>query len=493
MSLSYKMPSTIKRKILRNATIVTSSENSGRRFGDFSEFDIDSRAYKNTLFYIQKGLSSHSELINGILKSILKIQYNASIRYNLIPFTFGNDDEPFYKGKYFDINYQPSIIKIAKVLLELSGDKKSQNPAIIPRLFPKSTIANSYSGGKTGIKKKEDLLIVIGKKREIFFDEAIKGEVQKFRKQILFVEIENENVKWYFGDYEPEYRKIMKQGVNKMQRRFENKIQNELLKNALWDKQIKDDCKKQKVFFTIRDNRVDLYHKGGKLFGFEKNEFKTHIKYAAVIEKDKKDYISELDLSNPKYLLATDFGKDYKRIKENCANYSGVEASGVSRLYHKYSYLSNSNIVVLDIEVSFQSQSNNKKQDRIDILLYNKISKTLQFVEAKHYSNKEIRSFSKADVIGQIKRYNKQITSNKKNIISEYGNYIEIINNIFDKKLPKPEIVCDEVTLLIFGFDNDQKNGNLKKIINPKLQADNIRFYEKGDIKTINIEPLWQI
>lgn len=205
MTSGYKMPSEIKRKILKKAPIVSSSENSGRRFGDFSEYDIDSRAYSNILFYIQKGLASHSELIKNILKPILKIQYAASIKYNIIPFTFGNYDEPFYKGKCFSINYQPSISKIAKVLLELTGDKNSQNPAIIPRLFPASTAANSYSGGKTGIKKKEDLLIVIGKKNEIYFEESIKEEVEKFRKQILFVEIENESANWHFNDFEPNF------------------------------------------------------------------------------------------------------------------------------------------------------------------------------------------------------------------------------------------------------------------------------------------------
>jgi len=207
MSSNYKMPSQIKRNILRKAPIVTSSENSGRRFGDFSEYDIDSKAYKNILFYIQKGLSSYPELIKGILKPILQMQSDASIKYKIIPFTFGLDDKPFYKGRCFSINSKPDISKISNVFLELSGDKKSQNPAIIPRLFPASTAANSYSGGKTGIKKKEDLLIVIGRKREVFFDESIRKEVEKFRKQILFVEIENENVNWHFNNSAPKYIK----------------------------------------------------------------------------------------------------------------------------------------------------------------------------------------------------------------------------------------------------------------------------------------------
>ena len=206
MNSIYKMPSDVKREILRKAPIVTSSENSGRRFGDFSEYDSDSRGYNNILFYIQKGLSSYSELIEGILKPILQMQSEAAIKYRLIPFTFGIDDEPFYKGRCFNINYQPSINKIVNVLLELTGDIQSQNPAIIPRLFPKSTTANKISDGKTGIKEKEDLLIVIGKKGEVFFDESIREETEKFRKKILSVEINNENVEWHFYNFKPEYK-----------------------------------------------------------------------------------------------------------------------------------------------------------------------------------------------------------------------------------------------------------------------------------------------
>jgi len=207
MVSAYKMPAKIRLKIERKAPIVTISENSGRRYGDFTEYDIDSKGYQNIIFYIQKGLSSYAKLIKSILKPILQMQGDAGIRYRIIPFTFGLADEPFYKGRYFDINYQSSIFKISKVLIELSGDKKSNNPAIIPQLFPKSSAVNNIFGGKRRIKKKEDLLIVIGIKGEVYFDESMKEEVEKYRKQILFVEIENDNVDWHFYNYQPKYLK----------------------------------------------------------------------------------------------------------------------------------------------------------------------------------------------------------------------------------------------------------------------------------------------
>lgn len=68
-----------------------------------------------------------------------------------------------------------------------------------------------------------------------------------------------------------------------MKRKLNQQIQNNLLSSALWINKIQKDCLDQKVFFTIRDNRIDLYHKGGKLFGYDSNGFKTHLKYASAI------------------------------------------------------------------------------------------------------------------------------------------------------------------------------------------------------------------
>ncbi len=164
-----------------------------------------------------------------------------------------------------------------------------------------------------------------------------------------------------------------------------------LKKQPLWLKLLKKDCEAGTVFLAIRETKIDFYHKGGRLFSFDGTSFRTHIKYAAVIDEDEEkdaDYLTEEQLSKRK--LISEFGAHYARIKENCASYSGDEAKGVSDIYHKHSYLSKSEVFVLDIEVSFKSYDESKKQDRIDILLFNKKTKELQFVEAKNYLNKEI-------------------------------------------------------------------------------------------------------
>jgi len=275
-----------------------------------------------------------------------------------------------------------------------------------------------------------------------------------------------------------------------MKRRLEKIIEDKLLSSSLWSNEIEQDCKNQNVFLAIRANRIDLYHKGGKLFTYDRSGFKTHLKYASVISSNEKDYLTESELLD--YKLASDFESNYPRIKENCSNYSGIEALGVSDLYHRHSYLSSSNVVVLDVEISFESFNEENNQDRIDILLLNKDSKSLQFVEAKHFSNKEIWSRTIPAVIGQIKRYESQIAERKPEILSEYIDYIKMIDRIFGTALPEPVEVDNNVTLLIFGFDNDQKSGRLKKLILQNKEYAGIKNYPIGNIKKVVSDNLWK-
>jgi hypothetical protein len=263
-----------------------------------------------------------------------------------------------------------------------------------------------------------------------------------------------------------------------------------LISSSLWTSYLESECKNQNIFLAVRNNCIGIYHKGGKLFNFEKNEFKTHIKYASVIYNSENDYLTENELSKNK--LITDFKNNYSRIKENCRLYSGIEALGVSEIYHKYSYLTKNNIVVLDIEISFEAleKTTGKKQDRIDILLYNLETRTLKFVEAKHFSNPEIWSIKNPKVIGQIKKYEIQIKTNKTEIIAAYKNYIQAINSVFNLELPFPEKVEEKVTLLIFGFDNDKKNGRLQNLILKNPEFKGFQVYCKQD--KINPSSLWR-
>jgi len=274
-------------------------------------------------------------------------------------------------------------------------------------------------------------------------------------------------------------------------RNFNDELIEKLVNSDLYREKILGDIKAGNVFPGIRSERIDFYHKGGKLFTFDKDGFKTHIKYASVY-KSKEDYISESKIASLDRIAS--FVDGYARIKENCSLYAGIEASGVAYIYGNYSYAASmSEIVVLDIEVSLESLDSDKNQDRIDILLFDKRKKQLIFCEAKHYSNKEIWSQkgSNPDVVGQVQRYVKQIGAKGDVILREYGNYVTAANKLFAFNLPCPVSVAQNVVLMVFGFDKDQLSGRFTELFKANMPKD-LRYYAIGNVASLKIENVFK-
>ena len=266
----------------------------------------------------------------------------------------------------------------------------------------------------------------------------------------------------------------------------------ELKREKVFKGELLKDIRSGEVFPAIRNNRVDFYYKGGKLFSFGKKGLSTHIKYATTPEDNGKNYITEKEFSENRVALIKDFAIDYCKIKRNCELYfKGSESAGVSHLYSGYSFMKlRVDVVVLDVEISLESIED-RSQDRIDVLLYSRRHKTLKFVEAKLYANQEIRSNSKPRVIKQIERYNEQIRIKENEILDAYKDYLEIVKELFDVTLNEPVKVLPGVGLYIFDFDDDQKKGNLSARIIPNLNRYHIKHYTKGDFTNINAQTLW--
>lgn len=236
------------------------------------------------------------------------------------------------------------------------------------------------------------------------------------------------------------------------------------------------------VFMAFRNNEIHFYYGGSKLFGYTKNGFESHKKYCFNPDTNKEYIrINELENIKPKF--------DYKLIKENAKNYAGIEALGVSNLY-KYNFKLDDNYILLDTEIAFYDA---ESKDRVDLLLFDKENKELKFIEAKHFSNSELwtQENSKPVVTEQIKRYKNRIENCKESILKEYRNYVNLINNSFDLSLPLPEKICTDVSLYMFGFDNDQKE-KIKKLLKEDDSLEGINYYFKGDSKNINLATLYK-
>lgn len=264
-----------------------------------------------------------------------------------------------------------------------------------------------------------------------------------------------------------------------------------LKKEQLFIEHLREDCKKGIVFPAVRQDKVDFYHKGGKLFSWSRNTgFWTHHKYASVLYPQPKDYIQESVLKEGGVRLIGDFCEGYQRIKENCSLYSGEEKAGVAKLYHGFSCasLGDHDIVVLDIEVAFTEADELEKGSRIDIVTLEYATGKLRFFEAKIYSNQAAFPTSLEE---QLKRYDKQLNDGNQAILNAYTAHVAVINTIFDVNIPQPQDVDTTTKAIIFGFDNEQKVYLQNKLI-PKGGELQKRTYAKGDIKTADLPTIFR-
>jgi len=257
------------------------------------------------------------------------------------------------------------------------------------------------------------------------------------------------------------------------------------------------------VFPAVREERIDFYWGGGKLFSYEQSSgFKTHHKYASVlVDKagkyipDTAAYISETSLQDGKIRLIGNFCEGYERIKENCERYSGLEDLGVSSLYERFSCARKvvssevSPVVVLDIEASFAEGKN-----QIDIVSLDMESKKIRFVEAKDYSNNaSLRtSYGQPEAAIQMKRYAEQIKKTSDEILEAYQNHVRVINTLFSINIPEPTSVDPSPILLIFGFDSEQRSYLKPKIEKPLQDDHGLRVYSIGKIKDAELSVVFR-
>lgn len=272
---------------------------------------------------------------------------------------------------------------------------------------------------------------------------------------------------------------------------FTRKLSFELIENlkkeSLFNDHLLPDLKAGKIFCALRNGTIDFYHKGSKLFGYGNNGFSSHYKFCLISENQDKEYITENKLQD--FEIIKNFSEGYERIKGNASKYSSVEPAGVSHL-HKFSHLQSDGIMLLDIEAAMYDTDT---KDRIDIVLYDNQSGELKFVEAKHYSNKELwaQEGNKPEVVTkQIPAYEKKIAESNADIVEAYSNYIDHLNALFGLNLNKPQTISSTVGLYMFGFDASQKE-RTERLLKQDGSLENIKHYFLGDPKQINIKTLW--
>lgn len=256
-----------------------------------------------------------------------------------------------------------------------------------------------------------------------------------------------------------------------------------LKKEPLYNEKLKND---NDVFMGLRDNEIHFYYGGSRIYKYTNKGFMSHKEYC-INTNETVDYVNqnELCLVN----IITDKLLNYEPIKKMAKKYAGLEDKGISKLF-KNDYNVTNNVFLLDIEIALKS-------GRIDILLFDNKNKILKFIEAKHYSNKELWSEegSKPLVIDQINKYNNDLCNDDYNneILCEYKKYIKILNGFLNLDTPinLPQKIESATSLYVFGFDQNQKI-KIEKLLKKDDSLDDIEYYFIGNESTVNIENIFK-
>jgi len=248
---------------------------------------------------------------------------------------------------------------------------------------------------------------------------------------------------------------------------------NAAYENEEWIRQYLDD---DELFLAIRNGYINLYHCGNSILKINyKNgllDGDIHYKYLLrpfLTNEGKNDqpYVSisqeiTLPVINPRKEHASEW------IKKASKPHSGAEKEGLAKVIQ-----ANNNIV--DLEVSFQRETDDgevdgNRQDRIDFCALrenNAGALELCFYEAKQFSNKELRAEGEPKVVAQIRRYNKNISDHKQEILAAYQqtfkNILELnhshpAHKYIQRALTEGFSIPEDVRLVIFGFDQPQKD-----------------------------------
>lgn len=263
-----------------------------------------------------------------------------------------------------------------------------------------------------------------------------------------------------------------------------------------------------RLFIAVRDKQLDVYHNGSAIYSVtsENNRLsiKTHFKF---LVRQIQAY-GTLDHDG----LAFRFGKEplwktyhphetLKEIISASKAYGGPEKQGLHNLVRREPR-------VVDLEVSFRRAENDpealiaddpvmaqdeenmevvaekdkkaRQHDRIDAVTLEESEKTISIVfhEAKHFSNAALRSrVGSPAVVGQIERYQEALKRHKAQIVSAYSQLCKDLICLHKMRADAvgptrpldllitrtaegaPLTVNPFPRLLIFGFDEDQRDG----------------------------------
>jgi hypothetical protein len=264
----------------------------------------------------------------------------------------------------------------------------------------------------------------------------------------------------------------------------------ELLDMWQW-KKISED---KDLFFAIRHEYINVYYQGCSIFKiyYEKNQprIATHYKYL-IHPRMKAPYISWNGETNSIKARSDEVfidNFDIDLLKTASSYYAGAEKKGVHSILK-----SNKNIIDVEIALSRnaeeeqdsedQTKVSKRVADRIDFVALQYAGEKARIVcfEAKRFDNAELRAAKATNphVFDQIKKYEKVLTEDRETIEASYFQVCKNLHRLaadrcdpLVAKVAKKQVeltLAPEVRLVVFGYDTDQRDGDVWKEHKKKL------------------------
>ena len=275
------------------------------------------------------------------------------------------------------------------------------------------------------------------------------------------------------------------------------------------------------VFLAVRRNSLNVYYRGGSIFRIDDRgdgtaSPKTHVKYLVRQQQALAELVDGEFKPNGigwTHYAGQETLRDMIRAASDLA---GAEKSGLHPLIM-------GSPAVVDVEIALgraqESEINgstadgtgsrvNRNLDRLDVATLERQGADIAVVfhEAKHFTNTALRARSGSPaVVDQLRRYRLTLLHHTPALIARYQAACRAIMRLDAMRrhvrldaagvpLPRDPLVQEVAIgntvltidpnprLIIFGFDADQKKGQLKTILSALETADpNLAVYAAGD------------
>jgi hypothetical protein len=291
---------------------------------------------------------------------------------------------------------------------------------------------------------------------------------------------------------------------------FIEKLKAEAGKDSWWNHVLSDPG----LFIALRGAYLNVYWGGQSLFKVEPSEsglkVSTHEKFLI-----DPDLASQVRLTDGAFetanLIEKAFIRRYadkatlKKMKQAASYFSGAEKQGCHEI-------AIGNPCVIDCEIAFPgvAQTDGKRHGRVDLASIKKVGEEIHLVfwEAKHYSNKDLRSAGhlknkEPRVLCQLQRYRDYLAQNREAVVNSFTNVAKNLISLHSMGSVRPlsplitEVATGNtcltlgekpnVRLVIFGFDQAQRDHESWQYHLRRLKAGGFPIKAVGDAKQIKL------